>query len=268
MSEGHELQTRHRLAGAIEAHRRAISDGTATWSTHHQLGVCLSELAESARRIGNRGWRHAAGRFLLEAELCFGRAAELRGRNPEDLADHVAIICDRQLARARWHWFDPGTVYSAEKSMTEIALAIRTLKVMSRRRVDYHQLAIAHGFLARLEWGRLLGFNGEPNVVMATDYNTMTMERFSSINANSLDRQRAYRSHLLAIALANGANGNGSTRRTYAMLAAQSAAMYTDRSHELRARVIQWCGNWGENLMRRLRDAKAIARMTATPSQG
>lgn len=271
MSEADDAQNRHDLPTAIRARLDAVSAEGATAQAHHQLGVLLSELAESARRIGGPGWDQQARLLLSHAQRHLRIANDMLEVCRENLVLHAGIHCDAAIALARESWLATQRFEGAMKVVAAgeaVNMAIELLErwlrgpETPRTPALVHQLAIAFSFAARLKWGQALGFAASEESTAAMGYGDLAATYFEREGLGP-DDGRAFRSHLLTMALAYDESGRASMRRYHARLARILAKSAGDVSHARRARVIWWFGNRGERWLRRRRDGKVIAEVCA-----
>jgi hypothetical protein len=268
VSEADRAQNAHDVPTAIWIRLEAVKADTATPHDHHQLGVLLSELAESARRIGNPSWEQQAELLLRHAQHHFAIANGILEIREENLALHAGIQCDALLTQARGSWF-AQPIESAATVVVSGKVVAMVIKLLETRLEDrrnrnkpaiQHQLAIAFSFAARLSWGRALGYRANEARTTALGYSELAWTYFQRED-RSLDNHRAFRSHILTMALAHGANGESKTRRALAAEARRSAIAAKDASHARRARIIWWFGNRGERWLRKRRDGKLITEV-------
>lgn len=254
MSDADAAEQRHNVPAAIRSRLVRVNAGSADWHDYHQLGVDLSELAESARRMVDFG---SAIILLSQAHRYFRTAVQLAPREAVPLA---AISCDRAIAGGREAFFT-GNAELAESSANLVAEAIKVLLDHTNDQADtaaHHQLAIAYGMQCRLAHGWRLGFYGEFNQRLVDGYRAIALDLFEQEARATPDNGRAERSLMLALALGSTTH---SERRDHAREAYLLAQNCGDPHHARRARAIMWFGNYGETFLRRRRDHKAVREL-------
>jgi hypothetical protein len=260
MHQGDREQLGHRKLAALRLRLTAIAAGDDTLHQHHQAGVLFSALADSAWWLDGSTRRNDANRLLVKAKVHFGTARERLGASQG--LDHLALLIDEALLMARLYrlWNNEGYLTSAQAWADEAAGSLGDVATSPREKPDYwHLLAIATSVQMQLAWGLPLGYGGELDHVKAERLAAKAEELFLAERASSPDGERAYRSHLLLLALVHGKIGKKRSRRKLALQAGVSADTHKDRAHMLRATVIMGAGNFGDRQLRKLQDSRAIS---------
>ena len=257
-----EAQLRHHVPQALAKRLKAIRLGSRDWHIWHQAGVLLSELAESARRISYRGSGRDVDSLITAAMSFMARAHMLLGDN--DVVNVCAISCDEGLALARMM---TSTYTDNESPRATLQSIISVLEQEVQTPAVQHQLAIAHGFLARTHWiaWHVTGTGG--HIDGAWTHEKAATDLFNGLDDESPDTQRAFASHMIAMALMHSAYGARLTQWQRCWRAFWLAGASRDRKQQLRAVVVGLLGNTGERWLRRRRDSPKTIRAALYDAQ-
>lgn len=263
MTNADEAQQRHDLGTALNQRLAAIRAGKATWQDHHQVGVLLSALAYSAQLMGVRDWPSSAARLLHQALDHYATAYYQLDRQVTDDRERrvlkAGVNCDWLLATARLARSGGNGLKHLEavQGMQEVYTDL-TQAAIDAPDVR-HQLAIIQSFAGQMAFGSWLGFAARPDVEKGETLGNRADYSFGLEREKTPDNERAYRSHLLAFALAYDAGGKYLRRISLAWTAAKSARIYNDKGHFKRALAVMLLGRRGERIARQQRgDAQTI----------
>ena len=270
MSSADQAQNRHKVPRALRLRLQRVAEPNASWHDWHQLGVLLSELAESARIVGCQNWRDYH-RVALETALeCFTNAFQRldRNRSEECVIKRCAVACDSAVAVARFALHsEPAEAHAmctgAIDKLVEVIETLDrqfTLQQPCDNPAAWHKAAIAYLWLVRISHGCLaLGFMGVAPLHEAQlrAWRLMALKCFEQELSITPDRASAHRGLLLSLATVGKQHKDvDATHRL--QRAAQLAVRYRDAYHFVRAIGLLAFGIRSERLFRRLRDGRAL----------
>lgn len=201
MTTADDKQRRHDVPGALGERLDALRRGTQDGHEWHQAGVLVAQLATSAFLVhGRKDGRAPAWDLLRHARELYMQALR-RTPAPDTLAQY-AIMCDDELALAftchvRGSHTNPVNPPARARWEAMFAELVKLPPTPART----HQLAIAYGFAARAYCWQYMTDGNFQTADIARDYEKTANRLFEENAAESPDGQRAYCSHLLAMAL-------------------------------------------------------------------
>ena len=264
MSLANWLQLQHKLGPALRERLRVLAakKGAATWRELQQTAVLLSEKAEGQYQVFGQltFWRQID---LLElAVTLFERALDAVQNDPSLTTDdrrsnaEDAVRCDQAINNARLARIANdlfGHSSARELLQSEQADCV-VRRCIERAESDTsgenpqfaHQAGIASMFSMRLAAGDLLEFAGSPDL-KAIALHSGDAKKYLD-GETSQDRQAAYRSYLIYLAMIQFACREPAEGRAFAKIALSSARKHGDSGHAVRAKLIMLFGRFGNRM--------------------
>jgi hypothetical protein len=232
----------------------------ADWHPHHVIGTALSDIAQSFWHLQPKGWTVHYVNLLNIALEQFRRARELVPEGANETLRLQIIRCEEIIAEARL-----AREYLVGEPPTSASF-IGVLERLHRLHGDnpkhcpdaWHQTAIAYSLSTQISWGQRLGYVGWADEGYATDLFNGAVDMFTQEAAQTPDKERAYRTLMINMALAYDSLKRTRIRRHYAAAAMRSARRHRDYAMYQRASAVYLAGHKGEVLWHRLYNGRTL----------
>jgi len=251
-----KAQRKHDVPDALVQRLNALIEGSDDWHEWHQAGVLLFELARSLHlQLGTTdSWHDQILDMLDIIDWMYDTAL---GLVPEsDVVAACAVKSDQELTLSFERYI--RGLYANSERFYKFEAIVRKLEDIDTPE-SRHQLAITYGLMARAAWWMTLSDPSHGVMVeKAAAWEALATEHFRN-NPLPADRQQAYRSHLLAMALIHSQKFTRGWRQKYTGRAFWLALCHRDFKHAARAIVIDYNGSDGEKWLLSRRDTPELA---------